>query len=397
MTERSRLLEAHVQFELDQWTGAALKESIAEEGRALFDWLESVVLEEAVTADQVIEWAIRILQARPSEELWRLMEQLLEVAHEALLESDATVADLVPRQRYDQIVSVIVGLRDVRQVVIDQITTSTIYSELVSHVLYHGIKTYLATGNVLARKIPGASSLLRLGQNALSSAAPSLEKTVDKQLTAWMNANIQDTVRGSRTFLATIADDEMIRTVADEIWSTNATATVSGSAGLLGRPAPSETVRAGRDLWLHLVGTPPFRALVELIVQEFFHLYGRMPLAALLARVGIGREAVAGELGQELGLAAVTIAQKARDSGYLEARIRNRLDAFYSTYYSETPPGRASVRAGSTPRPKSRPKSRRKAERPETEPESKPFSDEHGRAADRKDAVKGRTAAAPGQ
>ncbi|MFZ0159243.1 MAG: hypothetical protein WAL50_09465 [Kineosporiaceae bacterium] len=376
MIDRSRLLEAHVQFELDHWTGAALKESIAEEVHALFVWLESVPLEEVVTADQVIDWAIRILQTPPSEDLWRLMEQLLEVSHEALLESDATLADLLPRQRYDQIVSVIVGLRDVRQVVIDQITTSTIYSELVSYVLYHGIKAYLVTGNLLARKIPGASSLLRFGHNAIDSAAPSLEKAVDKQLTAWMKANIQNTVRGSGAFLATIADDAMIRSVADEIWATNAAATVSESAGLLSRPSPSETARVGRDLWLHLVGTPPFRDLLALIVHEFFRSHGSMPVAVVLTRVGVGPEMMA----EELGLAAVPIAEKARASGYLEARIRNRLNAFYATDDSATPPGkgRAAKRPSSTPRPNSRQKA--------AMPEAKTPSDEHGADGDHQEA-----------
>jgi hypothetical protein len=370
MTDRSRLLDAHVQFELDQWTGPALKESIAEEVRALFVWLESVALEEAVTADQVIDWAIRVLQTPPSEELWRLMEQLLDVTHEALLESDTTLADLLPRQRYDQIIAVIVGLPDVRRVVIDQITRSTIYSELVSYLLYHGIKAYLVTGNILARKIPGASSLLRFGQNAITSAAPSLEKTVDKQLTAWMKANIQDTIRSSGTFLATIADDAMIRTIADEIWSTNAAVTMSESAGLLRQPSPSETARAGRDLWLHVVGTPPFRDLLVHIVHEFFRSNASTPVAVLLARVGIGPEMVAEDLGQ----AAEPIAEKARDSGYLEARIRNRLDAFYAAYYSATPPVKASKRSSSTPRQKA------------ARPESKTPSDEHSTGANRKEA-----------
>jgi hypothetical protein len=43
---------------------------------------------------------------------------------------------------------------------------------LISNVLYHGIKGFVLSENVFAQKIPGAASLLKLGQNAMSAASP---------------------------------------------------------------------------------------------------------------------------------------------------------------------------------------------------------------------------------
>ena len=41
--------------------------------------------------------------------------------------------------------------------------------------LYRGVKDYVLTENVLARRIPGASSIVRFGQRGLNTAAPGLE------------------------------------------------------------------------------------------------------------------------------------------------------------------------------------------------------------------------------
>ncbi len=114
-----------------------------------------------------------------------------------------------------------------RKAATTQIATSEVYSRLLSHVIYQGIKNYLQSENTITRKVPGASTLMRIGQNAINTAAPKLEKTIDRQLTAFVNANIQDSIRESKRYLDKVLDQELMVEVADEVWDTNAKSTVA--------------------------------------------------------------------------------------------------------------------------------------------------------------------------
>lgn len=331
------MLDAHVRFELDAWSGDGLARSVAEEVGAAFAWLGSVRLEEVVTADQMVGWVTRLLSAPPSDEVWGLLTDLAAVVHETLLEEDVTVvADLVPREVYDGVVDAAAAARDVRPVIVEQITSSEVYAELISYVLYQGLKNYVLTENVMARRIPGASSLLKFGQNAINSAAPGLEKAVDKQLTAFINANVQDTISGSSDFLTSVLDDDMIRTIAGEIWSVNADGTVADAAALVDERTVDGAADAARALWLHLGSTPLVRDLAGLVVDELFARCEDRSIADLLAGAGIEPEAVVAELAQALG----ALAGQARGSGYLETRIRARLEAFYDSYDPPDPADR---------------------------------------------------------
>jgi hypothetical protein len=334
MDEKSKMLDAHVRYELGRWTRASLQDSVASEVGPLFAWLGSVRLVDLLTAEQVNAWVQRVVVATPpSEEFEQTIDACIRVVYEALLLPDASVRDLLPRQNYEQIVDAIVDMRQIRPEVVSQITTSSAYSKLVAHLLYHGIKTYLVTENSLTRKIPGASSLFRMGQSAMASAAPGLEKSIDKRLTSFINGNVMETIGDSTEFLNNLLDDAMIRTVADEIWSVTSGRTLASAMELLACSSLDDAVIAGRGVWMHLRETAFFGEFVSQVVQEIFRLHGDKPVGVLLGLLGITPELTA----QEVGAALEPILEQARRSGYLEARIRARLDAFYGDYFQTGP------------------------------------------------------------
>jgi hypothetical protein len=248
--------------------------------------------------------------------------------HDALVRQDVPLSDLVTEEDYDVVVETVVGMRHLRQEVIDQITTSSAYSQLISHVLYNGIKDYLTSQNVLARRIPGASSMLRFGQNAVSAAAPGLERSVDRQLSAFIAGNVSETVQGSGAFLARILDDDMIRAVAAELWTTNSTRTVPEVAKLVSDPSVAEALDAAGGVWEGLRETPLVAAAVVAAVEGFYAEHGERKPAELLEDLGITAETVV----DVIAAAVLPGVRSAVASGFLEARIRARLEAFYSSY-----------------------------------------------------------------
>lgn len=337
MIDRSSLLEAHVQFELTHWYGESLGKSVEQEVAALADWAGSKQLAEVVTPDQVMAWIQRNAVGSPlTDELSGTVSELVRAAHSALAQERLGVRELLPRPHFEQVVEAALGMVEIRRAVTGQVTSSAIYAELVSHLLYRGIKSFVLKENVLARRVPGASSLLRFGQHAISSTAPSLERGIDNQLASFIRTNIIETIKESQGYLQDLLDDPHLWAVAEEIWSTSSAQTVADTVTMLESGSLDDVITAGRDLWLHLRQTPVFTRIAEVMVTEFFRLHGARTVAALLADHGIPVPTVVAEV-----TAAVTpILAQARDNGFLEERIRLRLDGFYSAYFGvlATPP-----------------------------------------------------------
>ena len=325
---KARIFEAHVRFELDRWSGAAFEQAMTEEVSALFVWLRSVRVVEVVTPAQVVSGISRVARAQPAEAV-RAVERGARIVHEALQRDEATLAELLPRERFDQLVGAVISMHEIRQDIIAQVMASPVYSQLVAHELYHGIKNYVLKENVLARRVPGASSLLRFGQGAFSSASPSLERSIDRQLESFINANVQETVRDSQDHLHRTLNAEALWSAADEFWSAHADEQVATAARRLSSLSLDEMLGAMRDVWADFCQTPFFGRIVELLVAGFFAAHGDKTVDELLTDLGITPDAVVRELTE----AAPPILDRMRDSGYLEARIRSRLDAFYSAYF----------------------------------------------------------------
>ncbi len=329
MTDRQAMLDAHVRFELERWTGEGLRAMLAEEVEAIFTWLGATRLNEVVSSAQLLAWVRQALTAAPiTPETVASLRESVHVAHEFLQEDATPLGALLPRSLFDRIVAGASGTEGLRHEITHQVVNSTVYTMLISNVLYHGIKGFVLTENGFAQKIPGASSLLRFGQHALNAASPQAEKQIDSQLIRFIHDNIQETIRESERFLNGKLDEEELRKVADEVWATNAPAPVSHFAGYVRGDAVDASVALIVDFWLHLRATPFFADLLEQIVHNLYLQHGKKSVAALLKEVGITQEAAVAAV---YPLAAAW-AEQALEDGLLEERIRRRLGAFYASY-----------------------------------------------------------------
>ena len=327
--DRQAMLDAHVQFELQRLQGEHLRVLLEEEVAALYGWLGATRLDHLVSAAQLLGWARQALVEAPiSAATVASLTESAHVAFEFLQEDPTPMEKLVPRPIFDRVIAGAVGQDALRREVTHQVVNSSVYTMLISNVLYHGIKGFVLTENGFAQKIPGASSLLRFGQNALSAASPQAEKQIDSQLIRFIHDNIQETIRESENFLNGKLDSEEMRKVADEVWATNAPSPVSQFAGHVDAGSMDASVAIAVDFWRHFRATPFFLELVEQIVHNLMLQHGKKPVGALLAEIGLTQEAVV----QQLYPLAAGFAEKAASDGYLEERIRHRLGAFYASF-----------------------------------------------------------------
>lgn len=328
--ELARLFEAHVRYEVHRWRGgAALHDTVAHEVAAAFDWLETTSLRELVPVERAQAWARGVVVDEPlTDAFFAEIEGAIGAARQALLREGSPLSAVLSRERCDDLVSSAVGLRRLRREVVGQLTESAVYAKLISHVLYHGVKSYVLTENAVVRRVPGASSLLRMGQSAVRSATPNLEAGIDRRLVAFVGSNVADTVHESRQFLEELLDDAMLRTVAEEIWAVNGPRAIGELAAVLEEKSIGDFMAATAQVWPTIRSSAVVNAVIDAVVERFYASHGNVPVGDLLADLGITK----GRATDALATVAAQLVPAARDSGQLEAYVRRRLEAFYSSY-----------------------------------------------------------------
>lgn len=330
MSEAQKILDAHVEFEVARWSGESRDEQLTEEVGEFFGWLGTVRLNQLFTSAEIVEWCTKYSQQYDvTDELLKMIGAAARSAYVVASKSDVRLGDLVPEASYDQAATAVIGMEELREAITTQVTTSEVYSRLMSHVVYQGIKNYLAAENVIARKVPGASTLMKMGQSAISTAAPKLEGAVDKQLTAFVNANIQDNIRESKRYMDKILDKKVLSAVSDEVWDTNAKSTVAELANLVPVDAVDEFTRSGRQAWLHVRTNEFLAAVLTRVIDDFLKQHGKRKVAEILADAGVTPELATDVVIDLTG----PVIDKAVVDGYFEARIRARLAPFYADYF----------------------------------------------------------------
>ncbi|MGV1036257.1 MAG: hypothetical protein ACOYD0_04425 [Candidatus Nanopelagicales bacterium] len=323
------MLEAHVQFELKQWHGRNAQRSLNDEVHSVYDWLADVPIRDLVNEAGFNETLLGYLCDAPIDRIVRTIAVgVAHTIHRVALTDDTRLDGLISKTQFDALASAALELEQVRTEVVEQVTTSGVYSQLIAHVLYQGIKNYLQTENVIAKRVPGASKLMRLSQQAVNSAAPKLEQSIDRQLTAFVGANIQDTIRESRQYLNSALDETVLGAVADEVWSSNKAVTVEQLAALVPSESVNDLVDSVVTIAMSIRSTPSFRALLKVVVGDLLTEHGDSTVGSLLDDLGLDQAATSKIMFDVL----TPVMRRAYDDGYLEQRIRARLAPFYMSY-----------------------------------------------------------------
>ena len=327
-TARAALLDAHVEFELAQWTGAGLRTAISAEIEVLYAWLGTVTLADLAPAQSTAATLARLLeQITLTDGTATLVTEIVDVALEALREDGLTLEELIHPD--DALVFAGSAGRNerLRTEVIGALTSSTAYRRLVAHVLYRGVKAYVLTENVFARRIPGASSLVKFGQRSLNTAAPGLEQAVDSQLSAFVEANIAETLRESRRYLEATVDEAMVRSVAQEAWDAVAARPLADLGDLIEDDEFADLTGHTVAVVQSVLESGRLTPVIEAGLADLLERYAEESPADLLTDLGLSAEDVRGPL--------ITLAEQAMAlpeiRAVVESRIRARLTAFYAS------------------------------------------------------------------
>jgi len=325
-TLADQLLEAHVRHELNALKGAKLKKFLHQEVDELLEYANSITLERAVSAEQVMGLIRRVVVSMELDA--GIPELAADLATEVLnapVQSQTRLGDILSREQASAFVEEALELRHQRERVISEIMAHPVYQELVSNVVYHGLVNYLYEDNLITRSVPGVGSMMKFGKKMANKAVPGLDETFERRIKAWLSDSLPSLIARSEQFLHKALSDDELRDTVMAAWVSLEDRTIEDLQDGLGDVQLQEFVVLGYDFWLHFRQTPYFEGCVRAVVEGLYARYGNQPVMNLLADIGVTREVIVTEL-EAVGLPLVDLL---RQEGYLEALLRRRLEPFY--------------------------------------------------------------------
>ena len=323
-----QLEQLHAQFLLSRIQGDGLAETIERESAAFFDYGNTVSLNQLIDTGLLKQHISRLVKTVPfTPELRGIVVKAIIAAVESELNDSANLQTLVPKKEYDKAISHYAKFEKVRMDIVRVILESPIYSELISDVLYHGIKDYVMKENPLTKNVPGVSSLMKLGAKSINKAMPKLEEAAESTIKKFINSNLRSSVDLSERILNNALSENNIRTIADHFWGALSEKQFSKAQKYVDEEQIDSTAQLVEEFWAEIRMTEYLHNMIHQIVDYVFEHYGERKLAELLTQLGYDQAFVTAELKQILpdllGREAVAT--------YAEQRIRDNLRDFYSS------------------------------------------------------------------
>lgn len=319
------LLDAHVAHVLEQLEGEALDQLMQQELDAGLAAAEKLTLNDAVEA-QTIKDTIRTfaVELEVGGGIPELVGDIARDLHGAKILHHTTLGDLLSDARFSEMLDKALEMKPLRERLIHLAVSTPQYQAFASNLIYEGINRYLGA-KAVAKRVPGASSMLKLGKAVMSRAAPDLEATLEDGLRKQIRASVKATARASERALRENLDDERIRAGVKTIWQELKPLKVSALLKDISSLDFEEWFVIGYEYWRELRESEIYSTLIFAGVDRFFASYGDRSLQELLDDIGITRELMLGEA-RRYGPPAIKALKR---KGLLEPAIRRNLARFY--------------------------------------------------------------------
>lgn len=320
-----RLLDAHVQFMIDQLDGDTLRRNIEDELDHALEAAEKISLNESVTRQQIKDtvrtYAVELdLHGGIPE----LIGDLARTLYGHGIHDRTSLNDLVTDKQFAEIIDQLLAMKDLREKVIKRSVGNPLFAALASDVLYNGIRGYI-NDNPLTKNSKVAAGALSLGKSLLSKASPGLEQAVEDSVKKYIKGNIKATQKQTEQFVRARIEDDSVRDRALELWDEGKEKKVAVFRDYISERDVEEGFVTGYEYWRKLRRTEYYWTVIEVCIDGFFDKYGDTSLRELLDEVGIHRETMI----EEAMRYAPPVIRMLKKKKLLEPRIRRQLERFY--------------------------------------------------------------------
>jgi hypothetical protein len=320
------LLDAHVAFLVEQFTGEGLRDLIAMHLDALLVDASRLKLKEVVTAKMIKDTArTYAAEIELGAGLPELVSGIASALYAHKIHDRTALKDVVVHARYEEFVDKILELESLREKLVRAAATSPIYIAFASDLLYHGIKGYIARGSEITRGVPGAGSVMKLGRSMLNKASPGIENALDDNLRKYVAKSVEATSRTSAEFVLEHLNEDALRKMTREIWDKLKFEHFGSLRDDIAKDDIEDLFVIGYEFWRELRTTEIYATLIDAGIDVFFDMYGDLTLTALLDEIGVTRDIMLDEAMHY----APHVLKVLKRKKLLEPLVRRGLEGFY--------------------------------------------------------------------
>ncbi len=331
LDKAEKLFEAQVRHILEEYEGEKLNTKIANAIEILYQLLEDKTAKDLVgqglNQERIKSTLSRALSsASVKDELLDMVYTVLVGMLESELYKTNSFDELISKNSYDLVIEKIIGYEEFRHKIISCAVDSEVYAELISDVLYQGIKDYILEENFLA-KMRGVSSLFKAGKWGVNKSMPKLDSMVENTVKPYIQSNIKRTISLSKTSLNRALDEKRIEGIAENTWQDFGSQPLSCVARRVDEKDVDDLLCIASHV-LEDFGQSTF--IVELcsqMIELWLEIYGNESIEDLLNSLGLDKDLLAAEIQAH----APHISQWVIENGYLESWIRTELKPFYES------------------------------------------------------------------
>lgn len=321
------LLDAHVRHSLNQLTGPALASLVQSEIQTFFTQMGDRPVSQWVDEVTVRDFLLRNVFARElTPGLRGQLRHLLTQGLASPLHEGAQLETLLNVREVELIIDRALDLEELRREIVHAVLDSPVYSDVLSDLLYHSIKEYLLEENVLTKKVPGMSSLMKIGKGVVGRMG-GLEETLEKTIKHYIKQNIRATVELSEQLIEKAFQGPKIREICRDAWGKIKTTQISDATRYIDIKDVEDAEDIANTIWNHVRQTEYAKQLLTEMVHIWFDANGDRPLTLLVQDLGYDADRLCAET-----LTTITpIAAILLESGYIEQRLRAHLESFYAS------------------------------------------------------------------
>lgn len=313
------LLDAQLHFIQNQLHSETI---ISEEVLGFFAWFKQQKIGH-IWSSELINALLQqqILLTPLTTHLITQIQQHIELILAHPQNNDTTIEDILPVETIDQIAQYIASKTEHRQQLIHQIVHNPAYTELIMRIVQQSVKDYM-DNSMVARKVPGVGSLMKMGKAALEKATDS---NLDDTLKHYLQKNIHTLSHLSEKLINQYFDDHKLYHLQADLWHKIKKAPISSLQHYIIHQDLPETIAMGEQIWNHLRQTPYLQAQIATNVEAWLQRNANKSFATLLTDINIDENLLRTELYQLI----MPIITMLIEDGYLLERVRYYLNLFY--------------------------------------------------------------------
>lgn len=320
------LLAAHRAHLLNQFSANCVNATLTREINAFLDWSQTRPINKVALLENIQGVAQHyVLEQAPTAALQQQILHLVKAAINSPINDKTYIHQLLEHKNYLAIVDKIASHEQLRADIIHTIVGNPVYAKLLSDIVYQALSDYLVNENPLAKKVPGMSSIMKMGKGLMESTGGNA--AIESALKSYLHKNTQKIVDISEKILIKTLDAKQIHHVAEQLWQKVKGQPLSVLKQYL-KPQDIEFgVETGITLWNHARRTDYAKEMLNELIAVWYNGFAEQDGVTLLASLGISRDSLV----QDILVFAQPVVADMLATGFIAERIDAQLNEFYNS------------------------------------------------------------------